>query len=132
MRTVLFCGSKKTKIQIRALITGVILSKLRNYRAETNYSPFFRAIFSQEQVLTHSIVHSFYTSFGTSMYEQIAVLLAKSAGFTAERQYSLLGTIDKKTEVLIGKIDLSLRAKMRKPDAIKELEEIRNIIQDGK
>lgn len=36
-----------------------------------------------------------------SVYEQISVILAKDAGFEAERQYTLLGSIDESTENLI-------------------------------
>lgn len=118
-----------TRKRIRELIKETILSKLNNYSAETEYKPFFDAIFSKEQVLTHSIVHSFYTSFGISIYEQLAVILAKGAGFEAQNQYDLIGRIDERTEFLINKIDMELRSGKRKPDMKKEFEEIKKSIQ---
>lgn len=49
-------------------------------------------------------MHSLYTSFGMSIYEQVAVLLAKSNGSFAKRQHRLLGSIDNRTEMLISDI----------------------------
>lgn len=122
----------ETRKEIKELITNAILSKIDTYSAETEYKPFFNAIFSKEQVITHSVIHSFYTSFGISIYEQLAVILARGAGFEAQKQYDLLGKIDDKTEALINKIDMDLRSGKRKPDMKMELEEIKKSIQIDK
>ncbi len=86
------------------LIVSKIEDKLVRYAAETEYSPFFTAIFSKDTIVKASIMQSLYTSFGMSIYEQMAVLLAKAAGYKAERQYDLLGTIDADTERFITTI----------------------------
>lgn len=99
---------------------------------ETEYKPFFQAIFTEEQILTHTVVHSFYTSFGISIYEQLVKILAEGAGYEAHTQYDLLGEIDDKTESLISKIDLELRLGKRSPDSKKEFKEIKDSIQKGK
>ena len=88
----------ETRSKVKKLIKEVILSKIDNYSAETEYKPFFQAIFTKEQILTHTIVHSFYTSFGMSIYEQLVKILAEGAGYEAHTQYDLLGEIDDKTE----------------------------------
>ncbi|MBU4308788.1 MAG: TdeIII family type II restriction endonuclease [Nanoarchaeota archaeon] len=123
---------KDTKEKVKELVRNVILSKIDKYSAETEYKPFFQAIFTKEQILTHTIVHSFYTSFGMSIYEQLVKILAEGVGYEAYTQYDLLGEIDEKTEGVISKIDLELRAGKRKPDMKKEFEEIKNSIQKGK
>jgi hypothetical protein len=123
---------KETKEKVKKLVKDVILSKIDNYAAETEYKPFFQAIFTKEQILTHTIVHSFYTSFGMSIYEQLVKILAEGAGYEAHTQYDLLGQIDEKTEAIISKIDMDLRAGKRKPDIDLELEEIKKSIQKGK
>ncbi len=122
----------ETRNKVRELIKNVILLKIDNYNAETEYRPFFQAIFTKEQVLTHTIIHSFYTTFGMSIYEQLAKILAEGAGYEAYTQYDLLGEIDKKTEVAISKIDMELRINKRKPNMKLEFEEIKNSIQKGK
>jgi hypothetical protein len=122
----------ETRHKVKQLIKGVILSKMDNYSAETQYRPFFQAIFTKEQILTHTIVHSFYTSFGMSIYEQLVKILAEGAGYKAQIQYDLLGDIDETTEALIARMDLELRSGKRVPDMKAELEEIRNSIRKGK
>lgn len=123
---------KETREKIKVLIKEVILLKLEGYNPETEHKPFFEAIFTKEQVLTHSIVHSFYTSFGTSIYEQLAKLLAEGTGYYAEKQYKLGGQIDQTTENVITKIHMDLRSKNVKPDMKCELEEIKKTIKLGK
>jgi len=122
----------ETKEKVKELVRNVILSKIDNYNAETEYKPFFQAIFTKEQILTHTVVHSFYTSFGISIYEQLVKILAEGTGYEAHTQYDLLGELDDKTEAVISRIDLDLRAGKRKPDMKKEFEEIKNSIQKGK
>ena len=91
------------KKEIKDLLRDKIVKKIDNYSSETEYKPFFQAIFNEKQITTASIIQSFYTSFGMSIYEQIAVIIAKSKGFHAERQYVLEGEIDKDTEAVIRK-----------------------------
>lgn len=124
--------NRETRQTVKELVTEVILSKIENYNAETEYKPFFQAIFTKEQILTHTIVHSFYTSFGMSIYEQLVKILAEGAGYEAHTQYDLLGEIDEKTEAIISKIDMDLRAGKRNPDMKTEFDEIKKSIQKGK
>lgn len=122
----------ETRKNVKKLVKEVILSKIDKYHAETEYKPFFQAIFTKEQILTHTIVHSFYTSFGISIYEQLVKILAEGAGYEAHTQYDLSGEIDAKTEAIISKIDFELRAGKRKPNMKEEFEEIKKSIQKGK
>src|SRR3989338_7497178 len=122
----------ETKKKVKELIKSVIISKIDKYNAETEYKPFFQAIFTKEQILTHTIVHSFYTSFGMSIYEQLVKILAEGAGYEAHTQYNLLGEIDEKTEAIVSRIDMDLRAGKRNPDMKAEFDEIKKSIQKGK
>lgn len=112
---------------IRTLIVGKIEEKLANYSAETEYMPFFEAIFDKQTMVLASVMQSLYTSFGMSIYEQIACILARAAGHTAERQYILEGSIDDSTELLIQRLCLTPN-----PDKTQDLERIRESIKPGK
>ena len=81
----------KSLEEVKALIRRMLEEKIANYSPEGESKPFFDAIFNKKQISTATIVQSFYTSFGMSAYEQISCILAKGAGFHAERQYNLLG-----------------------------------------
>jgi hypothetical protein len=114
--------------QIKNLVHSAVEKKLNEYASESDYKPFFEAIFDKETIITASIMQSLYTSFGMSIYEQIAVILAQNAGYQATRQYDLRGTIDNHTESLIIRICADL---VRKPDKKAEIEMIRESIQPG-
>ena len=114
-------------IEIEKLVEAKITEKLKAYSAETTYTPFFSAIFDQEVILKAALMQSLYTSFGMSIYEQMAIILAKNAGYHAERQYQLLGEIDRDTAYLIDEL-------CQQPLSSKEQEiaAIRDSIKAGK
>jgi len=94
----------ETRKTIKNLISLKIQKKLESYAAETEHKPFFEAIFKKEVVLKASIMQSIYTSFGMSIYEQMGIILANNAGYSAARQYVMRGSIDDETKLLIGAI----------------------------
>lgn len=124
--------NKDTKEEIKKLLFEKINKKIDSYKAETEYRPFFEAIFSKKQIRKASIIQSFYTSFGMSIYEQIGEILAKSQGYEAERQYELLGSIDNDTENLINKIIRDLIDKKRTADLNAEINLIGSSIKNSK
>ena len=77
--------NKLVRREIKKLILKVINDKIDNYEKEGESSPFYKAIFTAEQLSIHSILQSFFTSFGISVYEPLAVLLAKANGSHAEK-----------------------------------------------
>jgi hypothetical protein len=78
-----------------------------------------------------SFIHSMNTTFGSSLWEQIAVVLAKSAGYQAVQHYKLPGTIDDATEESIRKLHQRLRAAQDTVDRSKEVEAILATIVSG-
>jgi hypothetical protein len=112
------------KKEIKDLILNTIQKKLVQYKQETEYKPFFEALFDKKTIINGAILQSLYTTFGMSIYEQIAIILAKAAGYETQRQYKLLGSIDKETELLILDIFNSPRK-----NKIIEIEEIREKIK---
>lgn len=120
--------NKKTANEVKRILINALENKLEKYSAETEYKPFFEAMFSKEAIATASILQSCYTSFGMSVYEQIAVALARGNGWQAERQHLLLGTIDRETEHLIHTVCNS--AKISNKNQV--IEEIRKTVKKGK
>ena len=122
----------EVKGELKQLLVSSILEKIRKYKPETESKPFFEAIFSKRSVNLASLLQSFYTTFGTSIYEQMAVLLArKNAGYHAERQYVLLGKIDPNTETLINSMHLEILSSQTSGNKEKQTELIRNSIKQG-
>jgi hypothetical protein len=117
-----------TKLRIKQLISTKIDEKLINYKSETDYKPFFEALFSKPTIIQASIMQSLYTSFGMSVYEQIALILAEEAGYIGERQHQISGTVDDATRVLIDKICEKPIGTYTKDN---EIEQIRKSIKPG-
>ena len=117
---------------LKKLLNTCIQDKIRNYHPETESKPFFEAIFSKKTVNLASLIQSFYTSFGTSIYEQMAILLAKkNAGYHAERQYVLQGRIDAKTEAMINDMHLEIMRTGSAGSKLDQMESIRSSILPG-
>lgn len=129
--------NNNTRKEIKDLITNTILNKFNNFALETEHKPFFQSLFTEQQIVTGALIQSLYTTFGMSIYEQIAVILARSAGFHAERQYKLLGQIDAATENLIDTYWSKLKTALKTgqdmhSDKQAEFNMIFNSIQPGK
>ena len=122
---------EQTRNEIRDLLINIVRTKLREYKPETNHMPFHFRLLGRDRYAMFSFIQSMNTTFGISIWEQVAVILAERAGFQAERQYDLLGSIDPETEKLIQSIYYELRAGTRQVDKLKEIELIRKSIKIG-
>jgi hypothetical protein len=117
-----------TRRNIQSLISNVIIRKLKVYSAETTYKPFYTALFEEKVIAQASILHSFYTSFGMSLYEQLAEIIGvEEAGYKVKRQYDLQGCINDSTELLINNFCLSHNI----PNKKIEIQKIRETITPG-
>jgi len=123
--------NRKTREEICKLLINIVRTKLRDYKPETNHMPFHFRLLGRDRYAMFSFIQSMNTTFGISIWEQVAVILAKSAGFQAERQYDLLGSIDSETEKLIQNIHYDLRAGTRQVGKLEEIELIRKSIKRG-
>ena len=127
---------KEAREEIKQLVKGVIRRKINDYQAETEYKPFFEALFDKKDIQIGAIIQSLYTTFGMSVYEQISVILAKSAGYKAERQYTLKGKIDDETEKRIASYWTKLKTDLKSggingSDKSKEIDMIKESIKQG-
>ncbi len=123
--------SSKTANKIAELLVATIREKLRKYKPETVYMPFHYRLLGKDRYAMFSFIQSINTTFGVSIWEQVAVVLAKGAGNYAERQYKLLGEIDSATENLISEIHYKLRKGEITPDKMVEIRQIREKIKKG-
>ena len=122
---------EQAREKIHTLLVNIVRTKLREYKPETNHMPFHFRLLGRDRYAMFSFIHSMNTTFGISIWEQVAVILAESAGFKAKRQYDLLGNIDPETEKLIQNIHYDLRAGTREVDKLEEIDLIRKSIKEG-
>jgi predicted nucleotidyltransferase len=124
--------SEKIKNKIANLLKAIIKEKLRKYKPETKYMPFHYRLLGRDRYAMFSFIQSMNTTFGMSIWEQVAVILAEGRGNYAERQYKLLGDIDIDTEKLINEIHYKLRKGEITTNKIAEIKQIREKIKRGK
>ena len=123
--------SINTKKEIDELLTTIVREKLKTYKPETGYMPFHYRLLGKDRYAMFSFIQSMNTTFGMSIWEQVAVILARSAGYRAERQYKLLGEIDEKTERLISEIHYKLRKAEIPANKVWEVNQIKKNIKPG-
>lgn len=123
--------SVETKDKIAELLKKTVRAKLSTYQPETVHMPFHHRLLGKDRYAMFSFIHSMNTTFGMSIWEQIAVVLAKGANNYAERQCKLLGKIDEETERLINEIHYKLRKGEIASNKLNEVEQIREKIKKG-
>lgn len=121
----------KTAKEIAELLTNTVREKLRTYQPETVHVPFHHRLLGKDRYAMFSFIQSMNTTFGMSIWEQVAVILAKGANNYAERQYKLLGEVDGETEKLISNIHYKLRKGEIATSKNDEVEQIRRVIKKG-
>jgi len=123
--------SSKTANEVSELLIKTVRGKIEKYKPETKYIPFHHRLLGRDRYAMFSFIQSINTTFGVSIWEQTAVILARSAGHPAERQYKLLGEIDSDTEELIQNVHFQLRKGGITTNKTQEIEQIREKIRKG-
>jgi len=123
--------SATTRDKVAELLITTVQEKLKTYRPETVYNPFHHRLIGKDRYAMFSFIQSMNTTFGMSIWEQVAVILAKGTGNLAERQYKLLGEIDEETEKFISNIHYQLRKGEVAINKIDEVEQIRKRVKEG-
>jgi hypothetical protein len=123
--------SAKTKKEIEELLVKIVKEKLNTYHPETVHMPFHHRLLGKDRYAMFSFMQSMNTTFGMSIWEQVAVILAESTGNYAERQFKLLGEIDGATEKLISEIQFKLRKGVIPAKRADEIEHIKRSIKEG-
>lgn len=123
-------SSEKAK-KIAELLTTTVREKLRTYQPETVHMPFHHRLLGKDRYAMFSFVQSMNTTFGMSIWEQIAVILGSGVNNYAERQHRLLGQVDAETEKFINEIHYKLRKGEIATNKNNEVEQIRSVIKKG-
>lgn len=112
---------------IEELIFNSIQSKLYNYKPESNNMPFHYRLLGKDRMALYSFIQSLNTTFGTSIFEPIAVAIAVENFTKVEKQYVIGDEICEDVQKTIQDIinNLSINGN---PNKQNELELIRNSV----
>jgi hypothetical protein len=122
--------SQYQKDYIISIIKECIKEKFENYAPESINMPFHFRLLGRDRMALFSFIHSLNTTFGTSIFEPVAVALAKNKFKNAEKQYILGNNIREGCQSVIQNIinNLSLG---NQPDKIRELQKIKESASKG-
>ncbi|MCS7075514.1 MAG: TdeIII family type II restriction endonuclease [Bacteroidia bacterium] len=122
--------SDTQKTHIQEVIKKCLRDKFRNYQPESNYMPFHYALLGRDRMALFSFIQSLNTTFGSAIYEPVAVALAESHFKVAKAQYSVGNqiSVDAQREIQTIINELSIGGN---PDKIKEIERIRQVCCKG-
>ncbi len=123
--------TKKQKDEIQQVLKQVLRNKFQNYKRETSSMPFHTRLLGKDRYALFSFIHSLNTTFGTSIFEPVAVTLAQKRFKRAERQVKSGTRISTAALFEIQKIMDELTAANAKPNKLNEIEIIRKVCQKG-
>lgn len=117
--------------KIQVLIEINITKKLNKYKQESFNMPFHFRLLGRDRMALYSFIQSLNTSFGTSIFEPVAVILAKERFTKVENQYVIGDEICEEAQKTIQNIinNLSISGN---PNKKYELNLIKNSITKSK
>ncbi|MFN3394447.1 MAG: TdeIII family type II restriction endonuclease [Candidatus Thermochlorobacter sp.] len=117
--------SKTQHDRISNLLKEQIRRKLSDYSPESNNMPFHVRLLGQDRMALFSFIQSVNTMLGTSVFEQVAAMIAMPHFKRAINQYKdFNNTISDKAQAAIQHIVDDLRAARAKPNKPAEIAEI--------
>lgn len=118
------------KIYIEEVIMNCLRTKFHNYRPESNNMPFHYRLLGKDRMALYSFIQSLNTTFGTSIFEPVAVALASGNFKKVEKQFVIGDQISSECQKVIQEIinDLTLGGA---PDKQREIERIREAVPKG-
>ncbi len=118
--------------QIANLLKEQIRRKLSDYSPESNHMPFHIRLLGRDRMALFSFIQSINTMLGTSVFEQVAAIIAAPNFKRAINQYKdFNNTISDKAQYVIQQIVDDLRAARVNPDKPAEIAEILRVAQIG-
>lgn len=122
--------SQEQKEYIQQVIKDCLRSKFQNYKPESSNMPFHFRLLGKDRMALYSFIQSLNTTFGTSIFEPVAVALAKNRFAKAQAQYIVGNSISEGCQQTIQTIMNQLTVG-NSPDKIKELEELHKAVSRG-
>jgi predicted metal-binding protein len=122
-----------TKVQkntIKQVIKTCLLNKFQNYKPESNNMPFHYRLLGKDRMALYSFIQSLNTTFGTSIFEPVAVALARNRFKQAFAQHIVGKSISEGCQQTVQKI-MNRLIVGEAPDKLKEIEQLRKAVKKG-
>ncbi len=119
--------TEEKKKRVRDTLKLSLRKKFQNYKPETKHMPFHYRLLGKDRMALFSFIHSINTTFGTSVYEPVAIELARGRFFEAKSQISPHNQISSMAQQTIQEIIDGLTSATREPNREMEFNEIMRV-----
>lgn len=119
------------KEKIRQVLKSSLRNKFRNYNPETINMPFHYRLLGKDRMALFSFIHSLNTTFGTSIYEPVAIALAEEGFKVAVAQAKSHNFISEEAHRQIQQIMTGLINAAMDPNKPNEIAQIRKVCRSG-
>ena len=123
--------SSQRQTMIKEKIKDCMRDKFRSYKRETDNMPFHYRLLGKDRMALFSFIHSVNTTFGVSIYEPVALALARDRFKVAETQVTPFNQISTEAHHWIQIIIDRLRNTNNGSNKPLEIQEIREVCQIG-
>jgi type II restriction enzyme len=123
--------SKQQRDYVQQVIKTCLRNKFQKYNPESSNMPFHFRLLGNDRMALFSFIQSLNTTFGTSIFEPVAVALAGNRFKKAQAQYVLGTTISQASQNKIQDIMNKLTTG-KSPNKEAEIKAIREVCQSGK
>lgn len=121
--------------QQKTIVSNVLKASLRNkflnYKPEPAVMPFHTRLLGKDRLALFSFIQSLNTTFGTSVFEPVAIALSSNHFKVAKTQVISGEVISEGAQRVIQNIMDDLTTAAIKPDKISEIQQIRAVCQTG-
>jgi type II restriction enzyme len=118
--------------EIENVLRTALRNKFQNYHPEPAAMPFHTRLLGKDRLALYSFIHSLNTSFGESIYEPVALALAKGRFKVAKSQATAGEKISEEAFKVIQDIMNDLTTANASPDKLSEIERLRKVCQSDK
>ncbi len=118
------------KRSVEKIIIESLRNKFQSYNPESINMPFHYRLLGKDRMALYSFIQSLNTTFGTSIFEPIAVVLAKESFYDAQKQVKVGNSISSEAQTVIQQIMNALSIG-NDPDKNTEIERIRSVANKG-
>ncbi|HEX8128634.1 MAG TPA: TdeIII family type II restriction endonuclease, partial [Pyrinomonadaceae bacterium] len=116
---------------VENVLRGALRNKFLKYKPEPAAMPFHIRLLGKDRLALFSFIHSLNTNFGTSIFEPVALALAKSTFKSAQAQAIAGEHISTEAFKVIQEIMTNLSTAKGSPDKSIEIDKIRAVCQKG-
>ncbi|MGA7677807.1 MAG: TdeIII family type II restriction endonuclease [Dehalococcoidia bacterium] len=123
-------GLSKDQIDnVNQVLKNSLRHKFQNYDPEPASMPFHTRLLGKDRLALYSFIHSLTSSFGTAIFEPVAVTIARSKFRDAKSHATAGESISETALVEIQKIMDNLTTAVSSPNKIEEIATIRRVCQ---